>query len=138
MIKISKILLPRLLLLFLIFCLYKFYRQQILLFELKLFFQDRYHKLNLLCYFHFNIKNKKWADDFSVIDPDGTSYVDSYYSKAYLRHLIASKEILGAQIATLHNLSFYIWLVEEARAQIIAGTFYNWKKEMVKQLAQKL
>ncbi len=85
-----------------------------------------------------NIKNKKWEDDFSAIDPDGTSYVDSYYSKAYLRHLITSKEILGAQIATLHNLSFYIWLVNEAREQIIAGTFYNWKKQMVKQLGQKL
>jgi queuine tRNA-ribosyltransferase len=85
-----------------------------------------------------NIKNKKWADDFSPVDPDGTSYVDSYYSKAYLRHLIISKEILGAQIATLHNLSFYIWLVNEAREQIIAGTFYDWKKMMVKQLGQKL
>jgi len=85
-----------------------------------------------------NIKNKKWEDDFSVIDADGTSYVDSYYSKAYLRHLITSKEILGAQIATLHNLSFYIWLVNEAREQIIAGTFYDWKKKMVKQLGQKL
>ena len=85
-----------------------------------------------------NIKNKKWADDFSVIDPDGTSYVDSFYSKAYLRHLTISKEILGAQIATLHNLSFYIWLVGEAREQIIAGTFYDWKKKMVKQLGQRL
>lgn len=85
-----------------------------------------------------NIKNKKWADDFSPIDPNGTSYVDTYYSKAYLRHLIASKEILGAQIATLHNLSFYIWLVNEARENILAGTFYNWKKKMVKQLGQKL
>ena len=84
------------------------------------------------------IKNKKWEDDFSPIDPDGTSYVDSYYSKAYLRHLIISKEILGAQIATLHNLSFYIWLVNEAREQIIAGTFYDWKKKMVKQLGEKL
>jgi len=85
-----------------------------------------------------NIKNKKWADDFSQIDPDGTSYVDSFYSKAYLRHLIISKEILGAQIATLHNLSFYIWLVGEAREQILAGTFYDWKKIMVKQLSEKL
>lgn len=85
-----------------------------------------------------NIKNKKWEDDFSIIDPDGTSYVDSYYSKAYLKHLIASKEILGAQIATLHNLSFYIWLVNEARAQIIAGSFYNWKKKMVKQMSERL
>ena len=85
-----------------------------------------------------NIKNKKWEDDFSPIDSDGTSYVDSYYSKAYLRHLITSKEILGAQIATLHNLSFYIWLVNEAREQILAGTFYDWKNKMVKQLGQKL
>lgn len=85
-----------------------------------------------------NIKNKKWDADFSPIDPDGTSYVDATYSKAYLRHLIISKEILGAQIATIHNLSFYMWLVEEAREQIIAGTFYDWKKQMVKQLAQRL
>lgn len=85
-----------------------------------------------------NIKNKKWADDFSMIDADGTSYVDSYYSKAYLRHLIISKEILGAQIATLHNLSFYLWLVNEAREKIMDGTFYDWKKTMIKQLNQKL
>ncbi len=85
-----------------------------------------------------NIKNKKWADDFSPLDPDGTSYVDSYYSKAYLRHLIHSKERLGAQIATLHNLAFYMWLVNEAREQIIAGTFYDWKKKMVKQLGERL
>ncbi|MCB0408746.1 MAG: tRNA guanosine(34) transglycosylase Tgt [Flavobacteriales bacterium] len=85
-----------------------------------------------------NIKNKKWESDFSPIDPDGTSYVDSFYSKAYLRHLIISKEILGAQIATLHNLSFYLWLVTEAREQILAGTFYNWKNQMVKQLGQRL
>lgn len=85
-----------------------------------------------------NIKNKKWESDFSPIDPDGTSYVDSFYSKAYLRHLIISKEILGAQIATIHNLAFYLWLVTEAREQILAGTFYNWKTKMVKQLAQRL
>ena len=85
-----------------------------------------------------NIKNKKWENDFSTIDSDGISYVDSYYSKAYLRHLIISKEILGAQIATLHNLSFYMWLVKEAREQIISGTFYDWKKKMVKQLGQRL
>jgi len=85
-----------------------------------------------------NIKNKKWENDFSPIDPDGSSYVDSYYSKSYLRHLIISKEILGAQIATLHNLSFYIWLVNEAREQILAGTFYDWKKKMVKQLGERL
>ena len=85
-----------------------------------------------------NIKNKKWENDFSAIDSDGTSYVDNYYSKAYLRHLTISKEILGAQIATLHNLSFYIWLVNEAREQILAGTFYDWKKKMVKQLGERL
>lgn len=85
-----------------------------------------------------NIKNKKWESDFSPIDPDGTSYVDSFYSKAYLRHLIISKEILGAQIATIHNLAFYLWLVTEAREQILAGTFYDWKSKMVKQLAQRL
>jgi queuine tRNA-ribosyltransferase len=85
-----------------------------------------------------NIKNRKWADDFTPIDPDGTSYVDSFYTKAYLRHLIHSKERLGAQIATLHNLAFYMWLVNEAREQIIAGTFYDWKKQMVKQLGQRL
>ena len=85
-----------------------------------------------------NIKNKKWENDFSPIDPDGTSYVDSFYSKAYLRHLIISKEILGAQIATIHNLAFYLWLVTEAREQILAGTFYDWKAKMVKQLAQRL
>ncbi|MBL4670135.1 MAG: tRNA guanosine(34) transglycosylase Tgt, partial [Flavobacteriales bacterium] len=77
-----------------------------------------------------NIKNKKWEDDFSLLDSDGTSYVDSYYSKAYLRHLVISKERLGAQIATLHNLSFYMWLVTEAREQILAGTSYDWKKKM--------
>ena len=85
-----------------------------------------------------NIKNKKWADDFSPIDPDGTSYVDTFYTKAYLRHLIHSKERLGGQIATLHNLAFYMWLVSEAREQILAGTFYDWKKQMVKQLGQRL
>ena len=85
-----------------------------------------------------NIKNRKWADDFSPIDADGTSYVDTFYTKAYLRHLIHSKERLGAQIATLHNLAFYMWLVNEAREQILAGTFYDWKKQMVKQLGQRL
>ena len=85
-----------------------------------------------------NIKNRKWADDFSPIDPDGTSYVDTFYTKAYLRHLIHSKERLGAQIATLHNLAFYMWLVNEAREQILAGTFYDWKKQMVKQLGERL
>lgn len=85
-----------------------------------------------------NIKNEKWKADFSPIDPDSDLYSDLCYSKAYLRHLIHSKEILGAQIATLHNLHFYIWLVNEAREKIIAGEFYEWKNKMVKVLAQRL
>lgn len=85
-----------------------------------------------------NIKNKKWENDFSPIDPNGTSYVDSFYSKSYLRHLIISKEILGAQIATIHNLAFYLWLVNEAREQILADNFTTWKAKMIKQLSQRL
>lgn len=85
-----------------------------------------------------NIKNRKWADDYSEIDSNGTSYVDKQYSKAYLRHLFAAGELLGKQIATLHNLAFYIWLVEEARKHIIAGDFYSWKNEMVKKLGVRL
>ena len=85
-----------------------------------------------------NIKNEKWEKDFSPLDPNGTSYVDSYYSKAYLRHLIKSKENLGIQIATLHNLSFYLELVKEARQRIIDGTFRSWKEKMVVKLSQRL
>ncbi len=85
-----------------------------------------------------NIKNKKWADDFSPIDASSDLYADQIYSKAYLRHLIHSKEILGAQIASLHNLHFYLWLMDEARNHIAAGTFYDWKNKMVKILDQKL
>ncbi|NEN22734.1 tRNA guanosine(34) transglycosylase Tgt [Cryomorpha ignava] len=85
-----------------------------------------------------NIRNAKWQDDFSPIDPNGTSYVDSGYSKAYLRHLIISKEILGAQIASIHNLAFYLWLVGEARKHIIAGDFASWKNTMVKKLDYRL
>ncbi len=85
-----------------------------------------------------NIKNKKWEDDFSPIDKDSDLVTDQVYSKAYLRHLIRSKEILGAQIASLHNLHFYVWLMKEARTKIIDGTFYDWKNKMVKQLDQKL
>lgn len=85
-----------------------------------------------------NIRNEKWKDDFSPIDPDSDLFADLTYSKAYLRHLITSKEILGAQIATLHNLHFYIWLVAEARKKIISGEFYNWKNTMTKQLSQRL
>lgn len=85
-----------------------------------------------------NIKNKKWADDFSPIDPMGHTWVDTDYSKAYLRHLFVSDEYLGKQIATIHNLGFYMWLVREARRQILAGTFYDWKQQMVKKLAIRL
>ena len=85
-----------------------------------------------------NIRNKKWENDYSPLDPDGTSFVDTQYSKAYLRHLNYSQEILAAQIATVHNLAFYLWLVKEARKQIIAGTFYEWKNKMVKQMSNKL
>jgi queuine tRNA-ribosyltransferase len=85
-----------------------------------------------------NIKNEKWKNDFSAIEADSELFADKEYSKAYLRHLIHSGEMLGAQIATLHNLHFYIWLVKEARKKIIAGEFYNWKNMMVKQLGQRL
>ena len=85
-----------------------------------------------------NIKNKKWEDDYSPIDPMGNTWVDTDYSKAYLRHLFVSNEYLGKQIATIHNLGFYMWLVREARRQIIAGTFYAWKEKMVKQMATRL
>ncbi len=85
-----------------------------------------------------NMRNQKWKDDFSVLDPDGESYVDSFYTKGYVRHLMISKEILGAQIATLHNLAFYLWLVKEARKRIIAGTFVEWKNKMVINMAQRL
>lgn len=85
-----------------------------------------------------NIKNQKWQNDHSPIDPEGTTYVDSQYSKAYLRHLITSREMLGAQIATVHNLGFYLWLAKEARKQILAGTFKSWKNVMVKKVAQRI
>lgn len=85
-----------------------------------------------------NIRNEKWKDDLGPIDPDGTSYVDQFYSKAYLRHLVISKEILGAQIATLHNLAFYLWLVTEARTKILEGSFRQWKDGMVGVLGRRL
>jgi queuine tRNA-ribosyltransferase len=85
-----------------------------------------------------NIKNKKWEKDFSPIDPNGTSYVDSFYTKAYLRHLIKSQETLGIQVATLHNLGFYLALMKEARARILDGSFTAWKNQMVKKLGQRL
>jgi len=85
-----------------------------------------------------NIKNKKWEADFSPIDEMGHTFVDLEYSKAYLRHLFAANEYLGKQIATIHNLGFYMWLVREARRQIIAGTFREWKDKMVIQMSQRL
>ncbi|GAT63821.1 tRNA guanosine(34) transglycosylase Tgt [Paludibacter jiangxiensis] len=85
-----------------------------------------------------NMKNKKWKDDFSPIDPAGTSYVDSFYSKAYLRHLFHSQEFLAMQIASIHNLAFYLWLAGEARKHIIAGDFSSWKPQMVRQVSQRL
>ncbi len=85
-----------------------------------------------------NIKNKKWEADFSPIDEMGTTFVDREYTKAYLRHLFAANEYLGKQIATIHNLGFYMWLVREARKHILAGDFRNWKEMMVKQMSQRL
>lgn len=85
-----------------------------------------------------NIKNKKWADDFSPIDEMGHTFVDVEYTKAYLRHLFAADEYLGKQIATIHNLGFYMWLVREARKHILAGDFREWKEMMVKNMSQRL
>lgn len=85
-----------------------------------------------------NIKNEKWKNDFSVLDENGTSYVDKAYSKAYLRHLISCNELLAAQIASIHNLAFYLWLVNTARQKITDGTFYDWKTIMVKKLNIRL
>ena len=85
-----------------------------------------------------NIKNKKWEDDFSPLDEMGITFVDREYSKAYLRHLFAANEYLGKQIATIHNLGFYMWLVREARKHILAGDFRAWKDMMVKQMDKRL
>lgn len=85
-----------------------------------------------------NIKNEKWKNDFAVIDDEGDSFVDSQYTKAYLRHLFVAKEMLGSMIASLHNLAFYLWLVREARKHIIAGDFAEWKKRMVVKVSKRL
>lgn len=85
-----------------------------------------------------NMRNKKWANDFSAIEEDGASFVDTLYSKAYLRHLFNVDEILALQIASIHNLAFYLWLVQEARKHIIAGDFSSWKQIMVKQVSTRL
>ncbi|AQS92740.1 MULTISPECIES: tRNA guanosine(34) transglycosylase Tgt [Polaribacter] len=89
-------------------------------------------------YGSINIKNKKWEDDFSPIDEMGITWVDTMYSKAYLRHLFAAKEMLGKQIASIHNLGFYVWLTREARKHILAGDFREWKDKMVKQMDNRL
>lgn len=85
-----------------------------------------------------NIRNAKWKDDFSPLDPEAEIYVSKQYSKAYLRHLVISNEMLGAQIASIHNLYFYLWLVEEARKKIVSGEFSSWKNSMVKKLSVRL
>lgn len=85
-----------------------------------------------------NIKNKKWEKDFSELDPNGTALVDHFYSKAYLRHLVRTKENLAIQIASIHNLAFYLALVKEARGRIIDGTFLSWKNTMVNKLGRRL
>ncbi len=85
-----------------------------------------------------NMRNKKWADDFSPIDENGSSYVDRTYSKAYLRHLFISNELLALQIASIHNLAFYLWLTGEARKHIMEGDFKSWKAEMVERVTHRL
>lgn len=85
-----------------------------------------------------NMRNRKWADDFSPIEPDGASYVDTLYSKAYLRHLVVSQEILALQICSIHNLAFYLWLVKEARTHILQGDFKSWKNAILPRLSQRL
>jgi len=85
-----------------------------------------------------NMRNKKWADDFSPIDSEGPSAVSTMYSKAYLRHLIISGENLGAQIASIHNLGFYLKLVDQAREKIKEGNFKKWKNSMIKKLSERL
>lgn len=85
-----------------------------------------------------NLKNEKWKNDFSPLDPDGHCSFDTLYSRAYLRHLFLAREMLGPQIASIHNLAFYLWLVTEARRRILNDTFLPWKNEMVIQLARRL
>lgn len=85
-----------------------------------------------------NIRNKKWATDFSPIDPGLPNEMSQYYTKAYLRHLFVSEELLGLQLASLQNLSFYLWLVGEARKHILGGDFVSWKNEMVQIVKQRL
>ncbi len=85
-----------------------------------------------------NMRNRKWENDFSPLDPDGTSYVDTQYTRAYVRHLIHAGEMLGLEILSIHNLAFYLWLVGEARQHILAGDFKPWKDEMMKRIMTRL
>ena len=85
-----------------------------------------------------NIKNRKWMNDFSPVDEGGDSFVDVQYSRAYLRHLIISGEMLGAQIASMHNLAFYLWLVRKAFEEIKSGTFTAWKEKIIPALSTRL
>ena len=85
-----------------------------------------------------NMRNKKWVDDFSPIEADGASFVDELYTKAYLRHLFIADEILALQIASIHNLAFYLWLVNQAREHIIAGDFSQWKSRIIKQVSTRI
>lgn len=85
-----------------------------------------------------NMRNKKWADDFSPLDEGGAAWVDEVYSKAYVRHLFISSEILAMQIASVHNLAFYLWLVKEARRHIVDGDFKSWKSDMVERVTRRL
>ncbi|HAG06290.1 MAG TPA: tRNA guanosine(34) transglycosylase Tgt, partial [Cryomorphaceae bacterium] len=85
-----------------------------------------------------NLRNAKWRDDFSPLDPQGDASVDQRYTKAYMRHLFMADEALGKQIASIHNLRFYLWLVEEARKHIVAGDFAAWKNTLVPRLQNRL
>jgi queuine tRNA-ribosyltransferase len=85
-----------------------------------------------------NMRNLKWADDFTPIDPESDCFVDQVYTKAYLRHLFIAGELLAMQIASIHNLAFYLWLVGEARKHILAGDFHLWKPQMVERVTRRL
>jgi queuine tRNA-ribosyltransferase len=85
-----------------------------------------------------NIRNRQWAGDFSPVDPDAHCFVDTAYTRAFLHHLFKADELLGLQIASIHNLAFYMWLLREARAHILAGDFTVWKKGIIDQLSNRL
>jgi queuine tRNA-ribosyltransferase len=85
-----------------------------------------------------NMRNRKWADDFSPLDENGTSFVDTLYTKAYLRHLFVANEILALQIASVHNLAFYMWLMSEARRHIIQGDYSLWKQAIIEDVTRRM